>query len=60
MRINGTVWSARDIAARIEKRIGRKLEIISGGATSSYTLVHWGTMPSGINHLRIGENILLG
>lgn len=49
-----------DIAARIEKRIGRKLEIISGGATSSYTLVHWGTMPSGINHLRIGENILLG
>ena len=48
------------IAARIEKRIGRKLEIISGGATSSYTLVHWGTMPVGINHLRIGENILLG
>ena len=49
-----------DIAARIEKRIGRELEIISGGATSSYTLVHWGTMPAGINHLRIGENILLG
>ena len=49
-----------DIAAHIEKRIGRKLEIISGGATSSYTLVHWGTMPAGINHLRIGENILLG
>lgn len=49
-----------DIAARIEKRIDRKLEIISGGATSSYTLVHWGTMPAGINHLRIGENILLG
>ena len=49
-----------DIAARIEKRIGRKLEIISGGATSSYTLVHWGTMSAGINHLRIGENILLG
>ena len=49
-----------DIAARIEKRIGRKLEIISGGATSSYTLVHWGTMPADINHLRIGENILLG
>ena len=48
------------IAARIEKRIGRKLEIVSGGATSSYTLVHWGTMPAGINHLRIGENILLG
>ena len=23
-------------------------------------MVHWGTMPEGINHLRIGENILLG
>ena len=49
-----------DIAGRIERRIGRKLEVISGGATSSFTLVHWGTMPAGINHLRIGENILLG
>ena len=48
------------LAARVEEAIGRKLEIISGGATSSFTLVHWGTMPAGINHLRIGENILLG
>ena len=48
------------IADRIERRIGRKLEIVSGGATSSYTLVHWATMPEGVNHLRIGENILLG
>lgn len=47
------------IADRIERRIGRKLEIVSGGATSSYTLVHWGTMPQGINHLRIGETALL-
>ena len=48
------------VARQVEQRIGRKLEIVSGGATSSYTLVHWGTMPAGINHLRIGENILLG
>ena len=48
------------IAKRVEDAIGRKLEIISGGATSSYVLVHYGTMPDGINHLRIGENILLG
>ena len=47
------------IAKRIEALIGRKLEIISGGATSSFTLVHDHTMPTGINHLRIGENILL-
>lgn len=48
------------LARRVEDAIGRKLEIISGGATSSFTMVHWGTMPEGINHLRIGENILLG
>ncbi len=44
----------------IEARIGRKLEVTSGGATSSFTLVHWGTMPEGVDHLRIGEGILLG
>ena len=48
------------IADRIERRIGRKLEIVSGGATSSYTRVQWETMPERINHLRIGEAILLG
>lgn len=48
-----------DIARALEARIGRRLEIVSGGATSSYTLVHWGTMPQGINHLRIGETALL-
>lgn len=48
-----------DIARAVEARIGRRLEIVSGGATSSYTLVHWGTMPEGINHLRIGEAALL-
>lgn len=46
------------IANHVEARIGRKLEVISGGASSSYTLVHWGSMPAGINHLRIGETIL--
>lgn len=48
-----------DIAREVERRIGRPLETVSGGATSSYTLVHSGAMPEGINHLRIGENILL-
>ena len=46
------------IARRVEDAIGRPLEIISGGATSSYPMIHTGTMPAGINHLRIGENIL--
>ncbi len=48
-----------DVAREVESMIGRKLEIISGGATSSYSLVHWNTMPAGINHLRIGEGISL-
>lgn len=48
------------LARQVEQRIGRKLKIVSGGATSSFTLVHWGTMPAGVNHLRIGEAILLG
>ena len=48
------------LARQVEQCIGRKLEIVSGGATSSFTLVHWGTMPAGVNHLRIGEAILLG
>ena len=48
-----------DIARAVEERIGRKLEIVSGGATSSFPLVHRGEMPEGINHLRIGEAALL-
>jgi len=47
------------LAERVEERIGRQLEIVSGGATSSYTLVHRDIMPPRINHLRIGEGVLL-
>jgi predicted amino acid racemase len=46
------------LAERVEERIGRTLEIISGGATSSYPLVLDGSMPKRINHLRIGEGII--
>ncbi|QXM06924.1 alanine/ornithine racemase family PLP-dependent enzyme [Crassaminicella indica] len=48
-----------DIAEKIEERIGRKLDIISGGATSSLPLVIDGKIPKRINHLRIGEGMLL-
>jgi predicted amino acid racemase len=47
-----------EIAYKIEALIGRKLDIVSGGATSSLPLVVSGEMPSGINHLRIGEGLL--
>lgn len=47
------------IAAEIESLIGRKLEMVSGGGTTSIPLLLSGKMPSGINHLRVGEEILL-
>lgn len=47
------------IAEKIEFHIGRKLEIISGGATSSLPLVLNGSIPKRINHLRVGEGIVL-
>lgn len=48
-----------DIAEAIEKRLGRELEYISGGATSSLMRVIDGTIPKRINLLRIGEGILV-
>lgn len=47
------------VAEAVEVAIGRELEIISGGATSSYPIVLDGRMPERINHLRIGEGIIL-
>ncbi len=47
------------IAKSVEVKIGRKLDIVSGGATTSLPLVYNGQIPAGINHLRIGEGALL-
>ncbi len=49
-----------DHAHRIEDALGLKLELISGGNSSSLPLVAAGKMPSEVNHLRVGEAILLG
>ena len=46
-------------AEQVEAAIGRKLDIISGGATSSLMRVLDDNIPERINHLRIGEAILL-
>lgn len=48
------------VAESIERRIGRRLDIISGGGTTSFPLVYNNTMPKRINHLRMGEGIALG
>jgi predicted amino acid racemase len=47
------------IAEKIEARISRELEYISGGATSSLMRIWDGNMPKRINLLRVGEGILL-
>ncbi|NLD19387.1 MAG: alanine/ornithine racemase family PLP-dependent enzyme [Clostridiales bacterium] len=46
-------------AEAIEEKIGRELEFVSGGATSSLPRIIEGTLPSRINLLRVGEGILL-
>lgn len=47
------------ITEKIEQKIGRKIEYISGGATSSLPRVFNGDMPPRINMLRVGEGIIL-
>lgn len=49
-----------EIAQDIECKIGRKLDIISGGSTTSLPLLFDNKMPSKINNLRIGEALIVG
>jgi len=46
------------LARRIEAAIGRSLDVVSGGATTSLPLLLRGGMPAGITELRIGEAVL--
>ncbi|MGX8795550.1 ornithine racemase Orr [Fusibacter sp. JL298sf-3] len=48
------------IATDVEALIGRPLEYISGGNSSSLYLLENGKMPSKINQLRVGETLVLG
>lgn len=49
-----------DIAGKVEDRIGRSLEVISGGNSSSIYLIWKEDMPEKISNLRLGESFLLG
>ncbi len=49
-----------DIAGKVEAKIGRKLELISGGNSSSIYLIWKNDMPEKISNLRLGESFLLG
>ena len=44
----------------VERALGRRLAWISGGSSSALPLIAAGAMPTRVNHLRIGEAILLG
>lgn len=50
-----------EMAGKIEAKFGIKLDMVSGGNSSSIYLI-WkeGGLPEGINNLRLGESYLLG
>ena len=47
-------------AKDIEEKFDIKLNIVSGGNSSSIYLIEKGELPEGINNLRLGESFLLG
>ncbi len=49
-----------ELADRVEAKIGRGLEYVSGGATTSLLGVYHGYMPEKINMLRLGAGPLIG
>ena len=44
----------------IESRFDLHLDVVSGGNSSTLYLIEEGSMPEGINQLRLGESIVLG
>lgn len=49
-----------DIKNLVEGMINRKMEIVSGGNSSSLFLLEDNAVPEGINNLRLGESIAVG
>ena len=45
-------------AELVEEKIARKLDIVSGGGTTTLPLVYRDEIPKKINHLRLGEGII--
>lgn len=48
------------MARDIEREFNLKLELVSGGSTSSFPLLHAGKMPGEVNQLRFGEIFIQG
>lgn len=49
-----------NLKREIETRYGINIPVISGGNSSIWSLIEEGSIPSGINQVRIGEAIFLG
>lgn len=49
-----------ELSKDLEEKFGIKLEMVSGGNSSSIYLIDKGELPKGINNLRLGESFLLG
>ena len=49
-----------DTAREVEEALSVKLQVVSGGGSSTLRLLEDGLMPKGINHLRLGEGIFIG
>lgn len=49
-----------EIGKKIEDKFDIKLNMVSGGNSSSIYLIGKGELPEGINNLRLGESFLLG
>lgn len=49
-----------EIADQIRKKHHITIDMISGGNSCTYSVMESGEMPSGVNHLRLGEIIILG
>ncbi|MCK9235298.1 MAG: alanine racemase [Acholeplasmataceae bacterium] len=55
-----TYQKLADIKEKIEKELNQKLKIISGGNSSSISMLLKGELPSFINNLRLGESLIVG
>ena len=56
----GALTRLVELAAELRAEYRLPIQYVSGGNSSSLPLLYDGELPAGVNHLRIGEGILLG
>ena len=57
---NDNLSQLTDLGEKIEEKFDIKLQMVSGGNSSSIYLIEKHQLPQGINNLRLGEAFLLG